>query len=251
MADILEIAFQTVTTFPFNVIIIIAIVAYVAYYILTMKKGKGEGFIIEDFRESVFTSTEKLINLFGSDVDAFLVRGVEYLGRITKYYHHKGAIEHGYPENTTKMILKKGKQENKVELVDIWIFKIGNSGIIEKIFGGKVDYLAVKDEHLNEFNPHKKQFSIKENVSFTPYGGIFITSQEGEDYANDISFRRSQEEILTHLQNFPRKVAYLELGQAKILEKIKSSIEDKNLGYEFYKKNVLTSNKDLEDEDED
>jgi hypothetical protein len=250
MADIIETIFGIITTFPFNVIIVVAIVAYIAYIIYNRRKKEPEEFQIEDFRESVFLATEKLLDTFGVNIKASLTRGIEPMGKVSKFYHFKGKIQmEDMPDVKTD---DKKKKLKDAEDVNLWIFRIGEKSFIQRIFGGGTfDYVIVEDTFMEPYDGSRKHWGIKEDASFSPYGNVFIASKKGEAFVNDISYRRSIEEVRTLMQNFPRKVAYLELRQAKTLERIEAGLEKKNAGYDSYKKSVLASGKDLEDTEED
>ncbi len=245
MADIFEVIIQWITTFPNYLIIIAVVIGYIIYTFYSKKQKRESVFEIEDFRESAYVETEKLINNFCIDIDCYLVKGIETLGRISKYYNIVGTIQFPVPEE-----LKKKKIETKE--TDLWIFRLGKKSIFDFIFGGKqYEYLIIGNDHIEPYDGTRKRWAIKENVAFIPYGNCFVTSTIGVEYLNDISFRRMQEEILTHTQNFPRKVAYLELKQAKVMEKYQASLEQRQSYFDKYKKDMLASDKEIEDEDED
>lgn len=244
MADIFTVIIQWVTTFPNYLIVAGVVVAYIIYTFYSKKGKREEIFEIEDFRESAYIETEKLLNNFGIDIDCYLVKGIEPLGRVSKFYHFVGEIQFEIPEE-----MKKNKE--KIPRVDLWILRLGKKSIFDFIFGAKpFEYLIIDQAHIQPYEGSRKRWAVWEDVSFVPYGNCFITSQQGVDYLNDISFRRMQEEILTHTQNFPRKVSYLELKQAKVMERFQASIESKQSYFDKYKKDMLASDKEIE-EDED
>lgn len=244
MADIFEVVIEWITTFPNYLIIIAVIIGYIIWTFYSKRKAPADVFQFEDFRESVYIATEKLIDTFGIKIDAYLVKGIEPLGKISKFYNFKGKIEYPFPKELEK------KKVAEVEDADLWILRLGNKSIFDLIFGGKnLEYLIIDTKHLEPYDGTRRRWAVKEDVSFTPYGNVFITSKKGLAYVNDISFKRMQEEILTHTQNFPRKVAYLELKQAKIMERYEAQIEKKSAQYDKYKKDVLASGKDIEEEE--
>jgi hypothetical protein len=245
MADIIELIFTWITTFPNYLFIVAIIIGYILYTFWSKRRRLEEIFELEDFRESAYVSTEKLLDRFGINIDAYLTKGIEPLGKITKFFNFKGEIQYEVP----KQLLDKKIETNKLNL---WILRLGKKGILDIIFGNDpFDYLIVDDEHIEPYDGTRKRWAIKENVSFTPYANCYVTSTEGVAYLNDISFRRAQEEILTHTQNFPRKVAYLELKQAKVMERYQAQIEKSSAQYDKYKKDVLASGKDIEEEEEE
>ena len=243
MADIFSILIQWITTFPNYLLIVAVIIGYIIWTFYSKKGAPSEVFQFEDFRESVYIATEKLIDTFGIKIKAYLVKGIEPLGEITKFYNYKGVVEFPYPKELEK-------KKIKTEEVNLWILRLGSKSIFDYIFGGsKYEFLIIDSDHLEPYDGTRRRWAVKENVSFTPYGNVFVSSGKGLAYVNDISFKRMQEEILTHTQNFPRKVAYLELKQAKVMERYEAQIEKKSASYEKYKKDVLASGKDIEEEE--
>lgn len=243
MTDIFEVMIQWLTTFPNYLIIIAVIIGYIIWTFYSKKRAPADVFQFEDFRESVYIATEKLIDTFGIKIEAYLIKGIEPLGKITKFYNFKGDIQFPFPKEIKDKVIK-------TEKVDLWIFRLGSKSIFDYIFGGKkYEFLIIDTEHLEPYDGTRRRWAVKEDVSFTPYGNVFITSKKALGYVNDISFKRMQEECLTHTQNFPRKVAYLELKQAKIMERYEAQIEKKSASYEKYKKDVLASGKDIEEEE--
>lgn len=243
MPDIFEMIIELMTTFPNYLIIIAIIIGYIIWTFYSKRGKPSDVFQFEDFRESVYIATEKLINTFGIKIQAYLVKGIEPLGKVTKFYNYKGEVQFPFPEE-----LKDKKVP--LEKVNLWILRLGSKSILDYIFGGKsYEYLIIDNNNLMPYDGTRRRWAVKEDVSFTPYGNVFVTSKEALGYVNDISFKRMQEEILTHTQNFPRKVAYLELKQAKIMERYEAQIEKKGAQYEKYKKDVLASGKDIEEEE--
>lgn len=242
MPDIIEYIISLFTTFPINVIIIVIIIAYLYFEFFYKKKREEDIFQIEDFRESVYDSNEKLMKTFGIRIDATLTRGIEPIGKITKYYNYKGAITYQSPEDDKPVTVADA---------NLWIFQIGEDSIFSKLFGGSwKDFIIVESDQMETYDGNARRWGLKEDVSLKPYGNCFASSEVGIGFLNDISFRRTQEELLTHVQNFPRKVSYLELKQAKVMERFTASLEQKQAGYDKYKKDVLGAGKEI-DEDED
>lgn len=243
--DIFSVVLTYLTTFPYNVIAVGLVLAYVVYEIY-VRRFKGETqFQIEDFRDTVYTNYKKLLKQFGIEIDAMLTKGIEPLGKITKFYRYQGKITSGYPKEYGSPKTTDEKE------VDLWIFQIGSESIFSWLLGSSVDYVILPDEHLESYNKEKKQINLKPKVSLVPYGGVFISGKEAEAFVNEVSFRRSVEEIMTHTQNYPRKVAYIELAHAKEIERLRQDVATKREGYDAYRKSVLGAGKDLEDETEE
>jgi hypothetical protein len=242
--------------FPFNIIIAIAVIVFIAWYILKGRDKESE-FEMEDFKETVFLFHEKLIDTFGIDSNSKLIKGIEPLGEISKWFRYKGKQNIFKINKEGALVASKG---DEVE-VDLMIFRLGKNGWWQRLMGVEPDYIVIdvhgdgKKDMMDKklkYNSGNNTWSLDESVSITMFGGVFIDSISAKEWVNDISFKKSQEEIMTYIQNYARKVSYIELSQAGTIERMMAKDKMKQSSYDSYKKRILSSNKDIEeDEDED
>jgi len=250
--DPLNMIVELVTTFPFNVIIIIFVVGYILYQVWSsMDKGE-EKFIVEDFRESVYNYHERLMNSFGITSDSHLVRGIENQGKVTKWYPLKQEMKPiKIDERSQKLIeiMKKGKekQASETEEIDAIIFQIGSKSIFSFLTGSKPKFVILERKSL-QFDPDSKKWGMDESVSLIPYANVFVASKKAEQWINNISFMRSQEEVLTYAQNFARKTSWLELAHVKIMDYVLGKEDKKKAGWEGFRRKALGYEEADEDE---
>jgi len=253
---------QMLTTFPINIIIIGAIVAYIIYYIMSSRQPEEEKFKVEDFRESVFEFHEKLMEAFGIATESFLVRGIELQGKIAKWYPLRQKMpKYKIDEKNKKLTEDKGKKafvlddkdKKKTEKdasgdkeIDAIIFQIGTKSFWSFLTGSKPKFVLIERKAL-AYDADSKKWAMDESVSLMPYAGIFIASEKTEKWINNISYMRSQEEVLTYSQNFARKTAWLELAHVKLMDYALGKEDKKRAGWEGFRRKALGYE---EDEDE-
>lgn len=245
--DILEIVLQLVTTFPFNVIIIVGVVGYILYFIWSSVKKEEEEFKIEDFRDSVFQFVEKLMDTFGIASDSYLVRGIELQGKVTKWYPVKIEMPDYRVDTKDKKLVIVKKKKGKVKEFDAIIFQIGSKGFFSFILGSKPKFVILERKTLT-FDSDSKKWAMDESTSLIPYANVFIASTKTEQWINNISFMRSQEEVLTYAQNFARKTAWLELAHVKIMDYVLGREDKKRAGWEGFRRKALGY--DVDDDEE-
>jgi hypothetical protein len=260
--DPLELLVQAVTTFPFNMIIILAVVGYVIYMVWSSKAGGEEEFKVEDFRETVYSFHEKLMNSFGIASESYLVRGIENQGKIAKWYpltqemkpmkideKNKKLIEVKPASKTVKALSDekdKKKTTDEKNKIDAIIFQIGTKSMFSFLTGNKPKFVIL-DRKLLSYDPDAKKWGMDETVSLIPYASVYVASKKAEQWINNISFMRSQEEVLTYSQNFARKTSWLELSHVKLMDYVLGKEDKKRAGWEGFRRKALGYE---EDEDE-
>jgi len=249
-ADPLEMFVELVTTFPFNLLIILGIVGYVLYIAWSSRTEEEEKFNVEDFRDTVYAYHEKLMNTFGIESNSYLVRGIESQGKIVKWYPLDQEMKAVKIDPKNKKLTevkvfakkkdgdkKKGKGEEKAEIHAI-IFQIGSKSMFSFLTGSKPKFVILERSVLN-FDADSKKWGMEEKVSLIPYAGVYIASKKAEQWINNISFMRSQEEVLTYAQNFARKTAWLELAHVKLMDYVLGKEDKKRAGWEDYRRKAL------------
>lgn len=241
--------------FPFNIIILLIGLVVVAWYILR-SKDESPQFEIEQFKETVYLEHKKILADFGISSDSKLIKGIEPIGDIKKWYRFRG-------KQSDFKLDKDGRLQAKDEddkQVDFMIFQIGGGGLFAKILGDNPNYIIIdikadenkdmKDKKLR-YNSQTRTWVLDESVSLTLWGGVYVDGKSAREFVNDISFKKGQEDIMTYIQNYARKVSYIELSQAGTIERLIAKEKLKKSGYDNYKKRILASNKDIEDDEDD
>jgi hypothetical protein len=245
MVDIIPAFIGLLTTFPVNIIIVIAVIAVIVYYLIPRFPHSEPHFEIEDFRESVFIYCKTIMDSFGIDSNSILTKGIEPQGGITKWYRFIGQFpKFRYNKKNNQM-----EPTEEMENLDFMIFQIGKRGFFDWLFrsDGNVKYVIV-DKDLLDYNGHNNAWSIQEKISLVPYANVFVASSRAIDFINNISFQRSQEELLTYAQNYARKTAWLELAHAKTMDRIIGKLESKGANFEKFRADALKGPEDDEEE---
>jgi len=244
--DIIPLAISVVTSFPVNIIIPLAIAGIIIYYLVKNRKPKEERFSIEDFRESVFIYCRDIMDYFGIKSDSCLVKGIEPQGKISKWYRYQGQ----FPKFVVNKKNNKLEPTSDKESLDFMIFQIGSQRffLFDLLFGSTLKFVIIDTKLLN-YNGKNNQWGIDEKVSLVPYANCFVASDSGINFINNISFMRSQEELLTYSQNYARKTAWLELAHAKTMDRIQGKIDAKTAGFDRYRAEALRGAEDDDDDD--
>lgn len=244
MVDIIPGIAGIITTFPFNIILLIAVIGVIAYYIIPQIPRRDKEFEIEDFRESVFIYCKNIMDTFGIKSDSTLVKGIEPQGKLSKWYRYIGKFpKYEYNKRSKQLEPKKDVFTD----MDFMIFQIGKKGFFDFIFGTSIKFVVIDKDFLS-YDGMNKTFSIDEKISLVPYANTFIASSKAVDFLNNVSFQRSQEELLTYAQNYARKTAWLELAHAKTMDRIQGKIESKQANFDKYRADALKTPEDDEDE---
>lgn len=249
--DPITMMLQIVTTFPFNIILILAVVGYVLYTIWSSRSSEPDNFDVEDFRDSVYTFHEKLMDDFGIPSDSHLVRGIENQGKIVKWYPLTQEMKPFKIDEKNKKLVevdfsKKKDSDKKTDEINAIIFQIGSKSFFSFLTGSKPKFVILERASLT-YDPGSKKWGMDEKVSLIPYANIYIASKKAEQWVNNISFMRSQEEVLTYSQNFARKTAWLELAHVKLMDFVLGKEDKKRAGWENYRRKALG----FENEDDD
>lgn len=228
-------------------LLIIVVIAVIAIYI--WKKAHEQEFELVDFREEGYEDIEKKLDLFGTKVNGFLTRGFDPIGHVMKYHHEKGEHKPFKVDKKTQKIYV----DDSVSAIpyDFYIFQIGNKIRILRWIGIGTKYVIVDTKfivNLNPFERLKYVWNINKDIQFINWGNIYVCSTAGEEYVTDIAMKRSNENTVTYLMNYAKKIIYLEMQHAKKVDMYgaKQSIKSKHI--REYKK---AEGEDSEAEEED
>ena len=105
------------------------------------------------------------------------------------------------------------------------------------------------DKNFLDYDAQSRTWGIKESVYLSPYANVFTASKHTNLFLNDISYMRSQEEVLTYSQNFARKASWLELLHAKTMDRIYGKEDRKSMKYEGWRRSALGYEESEEEED--
>jgi hypothetical protein len=233
----------------------IGIIIVVIFYMFVWKKDDANVFEYEKFEDTVIENLDKTFNTEGMKSNARIIHGINNpIGRVEKWLNHKGQWnileyddvkkEYVQKENVVKTSDGKTKTINATEEYNLYIFKVKAEGWFEK-----AKYILTDKDHVS-YNSQNNTWVLRDDISLKLFGKCWITSPLGEQYLQDISFRRSLENNMTFLQNQSRKVIFLETAFAQKHELILGKGMAKRLQYDQYGKDVLKKAGEIDDEDE-
>lgn len=246
-----------------NIAIIVLFLIVIIFFILKGKNKNEENFNIETFEETVNFNLNNLLKNFGKNQRGILKKDLEYINEFSCFYIFKNSKDVKKEERFIKSIYP---EKSKKHDIDIIIFRIGDEKISngKKIFYailniftfGKMfkysepEFYLIDSNAIRVFDAKNMEIVLKNDVCFLPYGGCYISSSCGEEFLNDISFKKSIEENLTYLQNAGRKIIYLEMEHSKHIERINGISNAERSKFQGYQRNVLASGRYEEIEEE-
>ena len=229
---------------PWLYLLIIGGVAIVIYWFMKSYYYKEEIFEIEQFKDVVLDDLDDKFKSEGIRSKCNLMRGIDYLGKIDAWINLKGTHETMVYSPAKKMYVAS---KEKPISYDLYLLRMPPRTFFDKyIFREKNKYFLIdkKQKHFDKFDPVGKSFNIKEDVQMYSFGGCYVTSESGEEWITDISIKRSNENTLTYLMNYSRKIIYLELAHSKVVDKHAVKMAQKREQWESMKKEA----EDVEEE---
>jgi len=237
---------------PIGIFLIAVIIgAYLFYVYVIKRKQPEEDFESKPFHELVLEDLDDLFKIQGIDTKGSLVQGFDFIGdvdkwlRVTKSDKSQFAID----ENERRIVEITNPKEP--EKYNLYIFRIYtyNFFLMNWLGFGK-RYAVINKKSIVNINTisKKKTWNISVDTQLERYANVFITSQEGVDYVNDIAIKKMNEALLTYIANAPDRLIYLEMKHAKAIDRLRQAQEIKTKSFREYKK---AEAEDEEKEDED
>jgi len=259
---------------PISMMIIGVIVGGFVCFLIAYMIFKGRQapvFEFVSFEDTVMENLDDTFKLQGKRSKAKLTHGINNpIGSVDKWLMHKGEWSMMvYDPKQKKYIPKtrpvkveilgndgkpkkdaKGKVSFEVkneaikEKYDLFLFKVKGGGIFES------SNYVVADSKYIEYNPKLDRFNIDANARLNSFGKAWITSVSGEKYLCDISFRKSIEGNMTYLQNYARKIIFVETSHAKAISKLEGKTDAKTAGYQAFATNALVRDAQSTDDED-
>lgn len=251
MADIIGSILQFIQS-PIGIIVIALSSIVLIYYILTrfFKKKDWDKFEIETFEDVVLKDLDDKFKVKGIKTNSALVQGFDFWGSVDRWIRETGKHEVlTYDPKRQDYVIDDSKKMEFQEY-DLYIFRIWKTNFLFKLLGiGKKKYVIVDKKHIANIDtkkPNYHQWNIGNNVQLFRWAGIFVTSSIGEDYVSDISIKRSHENTMTFMMNYARKIIYLEMKHAQIIDRYSTKKKIDRKAWAEYKRA-----EDIEESDDD
>jgi hypothetical protein len=252
---------------PVTLILIGVLVGAVAMVLIyKYVKGKDDNlFEFEKFDDTVIQDVEKNMNFEGRKSKSKLIHGfLNPIGDVEKILQKKGKfqlmkyneskqkfevveqdikIDTGRIGKDKKPIIRTEKRPVTKEY-DLKMFKV-----VEGWFIFRTTHYVIADSKYLNYDPLRRIWDIAESVPIRSYGKVWMCSEQGQIFLDDISFRRSLENNMTFLQNYSRKVIWLETKFAERSELLTTKGVAKKLAYDNYAKDVLIEAGETESDD--
>ena len=218
---------------------IMAVVGVIALFLYwySSRREEPDAFEIETYEEILLKDVDAKFKLKGVRTKAVLTQGFDFLGDIDSWLKESGKHKPLVYDNQAGDYVEDPDAKDKK--YDIYLFRIWNANKLYKMFGlGERKYILVDKDHIANFDSKTgfKKWNLKPGIQIIRWGGMFVTSEAGEEYLTDVAIKRSHENTLTFLMNYSRKIIYLEMRHSKIMDKYARQKEIDSRSYEKYKR---------------
>ena len=214
-------------------LILLGVIGFVVGSLYKRKTGTEnfKDFVPRKFSESNIKDMKDKIDNQGTKYKGQLYIGLKKICKIDKYYIGKGKFALSVYDPKTKSFTVQGKEkETQYELM---FLRAKSTNILFRLFGiRKVYYLLnykEKDVKTMKFDEINNKIFLPYSTDLTSYADIWVNSADSIEYINNISMKRTNEDIMMLLENMPDRVVHLEIEQAK-RERISKIITDLEKG---------------------
>lgn len=192
-----------------------------------MSTDKFKEFEPQKFSATTIRDMKQKIDNQGTKYKAHLYVGLKKICKIDKYYIGKGKFALSIYDPKTKSFAVQDKEKDTE--YELMFLRAKSNNIIFRLLGfRKVYYLLnykEKDVKTMKFDEINNRIYLPHSTDLTSYGDVWVNSADSIEYINNISMKRTNEEIMMHLENMPDRVVHLEIEQAK-RERISKIITD-------------------------
>ena len=211
-------------------LILIGVIGFVVSMLYKKKMGsidKFKEFEPKKFSAMTIKDMKEKIDNQGTKYKGLLYIGLKKICKIDKYYIGKGKFALSvYDPKTKAFTVQNPEKDTEYELM---FLRARSNNILFRLLGlRKIYYLLnykEKDVKTMKFDEIGKKIFLPHSTDLTSYGDVWINSADSIEYINNISMKRTNEEIMMHLENMPDRVVHLEIEQAK-RERISKIITD-------------------------
>lgn len=201
--------------------ILIGFFLFIVLLAIIKKKGKGDykKFVPKPFRETINEELKDKFQLMGIDFKGGKLHvGVNKIGDIRKYFYARGKLSNAIFDEKSKKFFVDEKDDITYYLIFIkcksknFLFRLLRIKNIYYILRTKDD----KEKDIIQVDHLNKRIFLPPNIDLVSYGGVWHNSLQSIEYVNDISVKKMLQEVMTHLESTPDKVAHMEQEQAKM-----------------------------------
>lgn len=242
MPDPLQPFLNLTNQYPIIWLGLAVIIIYFIFDWLKKRGDKNDNFEYETLEETILKYMNKKFKLVSMKTRAGLSQGFAYFGDVDSWARERGKhIPRKYDADKETYVLDDKAKERDY---DLYIFRIWQTNFLFKFLGfGDKTYVIVDANHLTNIDIKSspirgsfKTWNIKPEIQFMRIGGHFVSSEAGLQYLTDISILKSHEDLLTYNQNYSKKLVYLELQHAKMINMLASKKRIETESWNKYKK---------------
>lgn len=199
--------------------IVVGIIIAIGYSLISRSKTKFKDFKPKLFSETIYDDLKKKTVNQGIKIrKGKLLIGIHEIAFIDRFLECKGKFA-VYLFNSKKNELTT-LDPNKDQDYDLLLLRAKSRHFIWRLFGIRKSFYMLqasdKDgKKLYYVDDKAKRFIFPSTVDLVSYGNVWINSEYGAEYINEISMKRLNEQTLMYLENWPDKLSHLEVEGAK------------------------------------
>ena len=218
-----------------SVLVVAAVIGIIVYFFFFKNRKKGEEFIAERFEKTVYNDTKKIMKMSGIPIKGGkLCKGYYQIGgSIEAFAEVKGVNPVMVYDTKLKRYMDDKKGAGKPYHNLILVSK--SRDFFKKILGVGKEYFVLEPKSV-EYNTATKTWTLPVDCEVKPFGNCWTNSAAGMEWLSDISLKRTFENTLTHVENFPDKAAHLELQHAKFGSRVRTVADAEKSKYDSMKK---------------
>jgi hypothetical protein len=204
-----------------SVAVVAAVIGVIIYFLFFKNKKDKADFVPQRFEKTVYSEAAKIMKMSGTKI-----RG----GRLCKGYHQIGGSIEAYAEvkganavmrHDTKLNRYLEDKTAKPVPYHQLILVSKSRDFLKKLLGVGKEYFVLEPGSV-EYNYATKTWTLPDTAEVKPFGNVWTNSAAGMEWISDISLKRTFENTLTHVENFPDKVSHLELAHAKFSSRVRT-----------------------------
>ncbi len=201
---------------PLNIILMISIVAaiFLVNKFFGSKKDVFSSFKTKLFTQTIYDEMKEKLKLQGTKMKGKLYISFQKIALIERYFISSGSLPVFYwDEKEREMIIDEKKKEDYKFL----ILRCKSNNLIFRLFGLKKMFFIIKcnDKDNIDFDRKEHKIYLPIGTDLKSYGNVWLNSEIGMEYVNEISLKRMVEQVMTHVENTPDRVIHFDNQLAK------------------------------------
>lgn len=199
-------------TWIYALMAVAVVICIGGYFILKGRKGKE--FKPVDFKKATIADLKEAATMMGSSTSNLM----DYLfgggGQLLLGYNKVAEVDRAYELegefNTQKWDAKTRSwiwgEDKKHHLI---VLRARSKSFIWRYLGMKKRFFILDTNRLIACDLFKRRWSVRPTELFLPYGDVFVQSDAGMEFIDDLSIKRQKESTMMALENYGPRIVFL------------------------------------------